>query len=121
MRNRIAVLTIAAFALWVVAMASAQNVQITKGPTVESVNPTSAVIAWSSNVNSSTVVKYGTDPNNLDQTAEAPWGGLTHRVTINNLQSNTTYYFQVQSGQAQGTGTAALSNTASFHTPAGSR
>lgn len=49
-----------------------QNMQITKGPVLEMVGDTSAVIAWSTNVPGSTVVKYGTDPNNLTQTAEAP-------------------------------------------------
>jgi phosphodiesterase/alkaline phosphatase D-like protein len=109
----------AAFLLLAFAAARAQqnqNVQITKGPVIESVTSNSAVIAWSTNVNASTMVKYGTDPNNLTQTAEAPWGGLTHRVTISNLQPNTKYYFQVQSGQGQGTGTGALSSISQFQT-----
>ena len=95
---------------------SAQNMQITKGPVLEMVGDTSAVIVWSTNMPGSTVVKYGTDPNNLTQTAEAPWGGTTHRVTLSGLQPNTTCYYQLQSGQAQGTGTAALSSVQSFQT-----
>jgi phosphodiesterase/alkaline phosphatase D-like protein len=96
-----------------------QNVTITNGPTVEDTQDTSAVIAWSTNVNASTAVKYGTDRNNLDQTAQAPWGGLTHRVTLSNLKPNTTYYFRVESAQAQGTGTQALSDISQFQTKAG--
>ncbi len=97
---------------------SQQNVQITKGPVVEFANDNSAVIAWSTNVQGSTVLKYGTDPNNLTQAAQAPWGGTTHRVHLNGLQPNTTYYFQVESAQAQGTGTGALGKVDSFQTTA---
>ena len=43
------------------------NVQIINGPVVENVDADSAQVAWSTNVNSSTVVKYGTDPSKLDQ------------------------------------------------------
>lgn len=84
----------------------AQNagVQITHGPLVEQVSPNSVVIAWTTDRPSSSVVMYGTDPNNLTQRAEAPWGQTTHRVTVQSLQPKTGYYFQVQSGQAEGTG-----------------
>jgi phosphodiesterase/alkaline phosphatase D-like protein len=44
-------------------------------------------------------VKYGTDPNKLDQTSQESWGATTHRVEIKNLQPNTQYYFNVQSAQ----------------------
>lgn len=93
-----------------------QNLQITNGPRVEHADSNSAVIAWSTNTNGSTVLKYGTDPNKLNQTAETPWGGVTHRVTIHDLQPNTTYYFQVASGQGQGTGTGAVSSVSQFKT-----
>lgn len=94
-----------------------QSVQITNGPTVEHVDANSATIAWSTNASSSTLLKYGLDRNNLDQTAEAPWGGTTHRLTLQNLQPGKTYYYQVQSGQGQGTGTGALSAIGQFSTP----
>lgn len=96
----------------------AQEAQITHGPIIEYVTDNSAIVAWSTNAPSSSVVKYGTDPNNLTQTAEAPWGQANHRVNINELQPSTTYYFQVTSSQAQGTGTGAMSNIASFRTVA---
>jgi phosphodiesterase/alkaline phosphatase D-like protein len=120
MRSRTLILALAAaFGLWLVAGAAAQNtqnLQITKGPVLEMVADTSAVIAWSTNVPGSTVLRYGTNPNNLSQTAEAPWGGTTHRVTLRNLQPSTRYYFQLQSGQAQGSGSGALSKIDSFQT-----
>ena len=95
-------------------------VQITNGPVVEIVTDTTAQVAWSTNVNCGTTLRYGTDPGHLDLTAGMPWGGLTHRVTIKNLKPNTTYYFKAESGQGQGTGTRAETGQSSFQTkPAG--
>ena len=93
-------------------------VQITNGPVVENVTDTTAEIAWSTNVNAGTTLRYGTDPGHLDQTAGMPWGGLTHRVMIKDLQPNTTYYFQAESSQGQGTGTLAQTAQSSFQTKA---
>lgn len=93
-----------------------QDVQITKGPRVENVTSDTAVVAWSTNVNASTLVRYGTEQQKLTATAEEPWGGLTHRVTVRNLRPGTTYYFQAESNQGQGTGTKAVSDVATFST-----
>lgn len=120
MQNRVGMwMLVLAFTLCFVALGMAQqsqNLQITNGPVVENVSGNSAEIAWSTNVNAASVIKYGTDKNNLSQTAQAPWGGVTHRITLQNLQPNTTYYFQVESQQAQGTGTGAMSGVSQFKT-----
>lgn len=87
--------------------------KITKGPTVEYASGTSAIVAWSTNVSGATIVHYGTDPNNLSQKAMAPWGALTHRVTLKNLQPNTTYYFKVDSTES---GKAGSSDIQKFET-----
>lgn len=103
---------------------SMAGIHIANGPRVEGVHATHAQIAWSTNVPSSAILRYGTNPNDLDQTAEAPWGGggerngdLVHRVELRNLRPNTTYYFRVDSTEARGSGTAAQSGVQSFHTP----
>lgn len=94
-----------------------QQVRIVDGPRIEYIAPTEAVIAWTTNVPSSSVVKYGTSPVSLAQTAEAPWGQTTHRVTVHGLQKNGTYYFTVESGQARnGGGAVAQSQPAMFQT-----
>ena len=94
------------------------KVKITHGPVVENgAKPTYATIAWSTNVKASTILKYGTSPNNLNQTAEARWGGVTHRVELGHLKPGTTYYYRVESTQAQGTGSQALSGVEHFRTP----
>ena len=96
------------------------SVQITHGPVVENVTDTTAIIAWSTNVNAGTLLRYGTDPQHLDQTASMPWGGLTHRVNLKDLKPGTTYYFQAESNEGQGTGTSAQTTPASFQTKSGS-
>src|SRR3569832_335589 len=82
--------------------------KITKGPTVEYASGTSAIVAWSTNVSGATIVHYGTDPNDLSQKAMAPWGALTHRVTLKHLQPNTTYYFMVDSTESGKAGSSVI-------------
>jgi len=91
-------------------------VAITHGPVVESITASTAIIAWSTNVNSGTTLRYGTDANHLNRTAGMPWGGFTHRVYLKGLQPGTKYFFQAESAKAQGTGTSATAQIMSFET-----
>ena len=93
-----------------------ERVEITQQPRVESAADNSASISWSTNVQAGSRVRYGTDRNNLSQTATAPWGAVTHRVELKNLRPNTTYYYQVISEHASGTGSSATSNIDQFRT-----
>lgn len=93
-----------------------EPVKITQGPVVENVTDSTAIIAWSTNVNAGTTLRYGEDPDNLDKTAQMPWGGFTHRVFLENLKPGTKYYFQAESAQGQGTGTKATAELKSFQT-----
>src|SRR5437868_11682877 len=105
-----------------VAQNNTQQLQITNGPTVEGVGDTWAVVAWTTNEGSSSVLHYGTDQNNLNQTAQQDYQksqssqGANHRVRIDNLQPGATYYFKVDSGQGQQSGTTTSSNTGKFTT-----
>lgn len=115
-------------ALLLVAIAAAaqqpQPLTITDGPRVEYAGVNNAEIAWTTSTGGSSVIHYGTDPNNLNQTAQEPYQSgqgprhVTHRVSIRNLQPNTTYYFMVDSGQGQGTGTEVKSPVGQFTTKA---
>lgn len=101
---------------------STSTIQITRPPMLQMLSDTAAVITWRTNAPSSSIVRYGTDPRNLTQTAQAPWGETMHTVNVPNLQPGTQYFFAVSSGQAQGTGTETKSATLSFTTqPQGSR
>lgn len=111
--------------VWVVGQAQTAAVQITNGPKVEATTDSTATIAWTTNVQASSVVRYGDDRNNLEQTgklAMAPWGGVTenggvtHRVVVKGLKPDTTYYFEVGSNEAKGTGGHIMSSVIEFHT-----
>jgi phosphodiesterase/alkaline phosphatase D-like protein len=126
MRNRILSLFVAVTFVFCLSLAAQkpEAVKITNGPVVEGVGDTWAVIAWTTNTGGSTVVRYGTDQNNLSQTAQAPYAdneatkAQNHRVRVTNLQPNTTYFFIVDSGQGEGTGTEAKSQIGQFKTKA---
>lgn len=97
--------------------------RITNGPVVKQATKDSAEISWSTDAPGSSVVKYGTNQNALDRTAEKPWGGtkesngdFNHTVWVKNLKPNTTYYYKVETGQGLGTGTEADSRTGEFRT-----
>ena len=91
--------------------------RITNGPIVESVTQTTGVVAWSTNVSSGSVVNYGVEQDRLTQRSEMPWGGYTHRVTLRQLQPDTTYFFQATSPDAKGSGEVLKSRIEQFHTP----
>lgn len=93
------------------------NVQITSGPTVQSVSDTQAIVTWATNMASSSTVRYGQSWLALNQTAQAPWGA-THTVTISGLKPNTRYFFRAESAQAENTGQQARSQFVSFTTGA---
>jgi hypothetical protein len=89
--------------------------QIVTGPALESATHNTAIIRWTANTARGTakhygIVRYGTDPTNLDQTARSPnrWNqslpNMTYRVRIDGLTPGTTYYFTVDAAQADGIG-----------------
>jgi len=100
----------------------AQAEKITDGPRVEGTGPTWAVSAWTTNTGGSSVIHYGTSANSLNQTAKSAYAdndktkAQNHRVHLKNLKPNTKYFFQVDSGQGEGTGTDAKSSVAEFTT-----
>ena len=110
------------FAMSAIGLSQNQQLQITNGPVVEGVGDTWAVVAWTTNEGASSMLHYGTDQNKLSQTAQQDYQksqssqGATHRVRIDNLQPGTTYYFKVDSGQGEQSGSSTSSNVAQFTT-----
>jgi hypothetical protein len=91
----------------------AAHVQISQGPSLEKAWSNWAIITWTSNNPGGTdqhlgVVRYGTDPKNLNRTAKSPIRlNQTHpdtvfRVRVVNLNPGTTYYYTVDSMQETG-------------------
>jgi phosphodiesterase/alkaline phosphatase D-like protein len=84
---------------------SKNQVRIISGPQLESATDRSAIVRWTTNISTSTIenstVQYGTDPKNLNLTAQSPnrWNQslpyMVHRVYLSNLQPGTTYYFRI--------------------------
>ena len=91
----------------------ASRVHITKGPALESAHDDWAIVTWTSNNPGGSdehfgVVHYGTDPKNLSQTAKShirlnPSHSYTvFRVRVDGLTPKTTYYYKVDSVNANG-------------------
>jgi hypothetical protein len=80
----------------IISTAFAVEVLITAGPVIETAESTSAVITWSTNQPSSSRVWYSEDSDDLTQIAEGAGQTTEHRVLIEGLQPNTTYFFQVE-------------------------
>jgi Purple acid Phosphatase, N-terminal domain len=91
----------------------AARVQITEGPTLELFRNNEAIIRWTSNNPGGTdehfgLVKYGTDPHNLNLTAKGhirlnqshPY--TVFRVRLEDIKPGTTYYYTVDSMAATG-------------------
>jgi hypothetical protein len=106
----------------------AASVRISKGPELESVRDNEAIITWTSNNPGGSdvhfgVVHYGTDPNNLSETAKSPIR-LNHnhpdtvfRVLVAGLKPQTTYYYTVDSMQGNGKSDGVKSKLAHFANP----
>jgi len=95
---------------------SQSGVQITNGPGVDNVTPTSAVVFWNTNVPSGAVVRYGTSQEKLTQTASASTGQTDHKAQLSNLQPGTIYYFQVQTQTSSSEGAGTKSGIGTFKT-----
>jgi len=105
----------------------AARVRITQGPELESANDQFAIIRWRSNNPGGSpehlgVVRYGTDPKNLSQTAKSPirlnpgHPYTVFRVRKDDLKPGTTYYYSVASMEASGKDDGVKSSVKHFTT-----
>lgn len=106
----------------------AANVRIIDGPSTERVDPDFAIIRWTVNTPGGSpvrygVVRYGTDPRNLNQLAKSPirlnpgHPVTVFRVRVPGLKPRTTYYYTVDSMEANGTSDGVKSGVRQFTTP----
>ena len=93
----------------------AARVRITQGPEMERIDPDFAIIRWTSNNPGGSpehygVVHYGTNPKELSRTAKSPirlnpgHSYTVFRVRMDDLKPQTTYYYTVDSMEANGNG-----------------
>src|SRR5438309_6738110 len=79
----------------------AQNaMRITGGPVIEFVGADSAIVAWSTDGQSSTVLHFGKERNYLTDQVQGLESAGTHRVRLENLQPATTYFVKAESSGA---------------------
>ncbi|MEN6423840.1 MAG: CARDB domain-containing protein [Phycisphaerales bacterium] len=76
--------------------------KITEGPKATSVTQTTASILWTTNENSDSVVKYGTSSGVYKFTRSNQLMVTSHAVSLDELKSDTTYYYRVESTDAHG-------------------
>jgi hypothetical protein len=109
------------------ASSGSERGQIVAEPALESATQNTAIIRWTASTGRGTtvhygIVRYGTDPEHLDQTARSPnrWSkslpNMTYRVRIDGLAPGTTYYFTVDAAQADGVGVGLKSSVNRFTT-----
>jgi hypothetical protein len=107
---------------------SPAGTHIIKGPKLELARYGMAIIRWTTNDPGGTdlhyaVVHYGTDPEDMSQIARSPTrlrksdATATFRVRIQGLKAGTTYYYWVESFQANGISDGAKSGMNQFIMP----
>ncbi len=62
---------------------------------IESLTPTSITVSWETEEEGVGFVQYGTDPAQLERTAPETSPLVKHRITIEGLKPQTTYYYKV--------------------------
>ena len=106
----------------------AERVEITAAPALELASDHLTIIRWTTNNPGGSpdhfgIVHYGTDPNNLSQTAKSPirlnpsHPSTIFRVRIQGLKPATTYYYTVESEEANGTSDGVTSPVNKFTIP----
>ena len=107
----------------------AEHVEVTKGPELELAHDDTAIVRWtSSNPRGDDehygVVHYGTDPEDLNQTAKGhirlnrAHPETIFRVRMEDLKPQTTYYYKVTSEGGDGESDGVESPVNKFTTPA---
>ena len=106
----------------------AARVRIIQGPTIELAKEQLTIIRWTTNNPGGYpahygIVHYGTDPRGLSETAKSPirlnpgHASTVFRVRIDGLRPRTTYYYTVDSMEANGKGDGVRSAVKHFTTP----
>ena len=106
----------------------AAQVRIIQGPKIELAKEHLTIINWTTNNPGGSpvhygIVHYGTDPNHLIETAKSPIRlnpdhlSTVFRVRLDNLEPQTTYYYTVDSMQANGKSDGVKSSVNHFSTP----
>jgi len=66
---------------------------------IAGITQNSAKVSWTTDQESQVVIEYGTSPTSLTFFAPEATKSKTHTLELNLLTSETTYYFQIKSGE----------------------
>jgi hypothetical protein len=102
--------------------------RIIEGPKIELAKEYLTIISWTTNNPGGSpvhygVVHFGTDPRSLTETAKSPirlnpnHSSTVFRVRLDNLKPQTTYYYTVDSMQANGKSDGVKGTVNHFTTP----
>lgn len=69
--------------------------QVLRGPYLNSGSETGMVLRWRTANSEVGLVKYGSSPTTLTQTATETSAKTNHEITLNGLQPNTTYFYAI--------------------------
>ena len=76
-------------------LSSLVQAEVIRGPYLQSGTPTSMVIKWRTSTATNSVVWYGPNPANLNQTTQQSGSRTDHEITLSGLQPNTTTYYAI--------------------------
>ncbi len=71
------------------------DISLTRGPYLQNGTPDGVTVRWRTNIPTDSVVLYGTDPANLNNTASNGSDTTEHGIVLSGLNSNTRYYYSV--------------------------
>jgi hypothetical protein len=74
---------------------------LTRGPYLQRASASQITVRWRTSAATDSLVRYGTDSGNLDQTASSPTAVTDHTVTMAGLAAGTRYYYSI--GNTSGT------------------
>jgi hypothetical protein len=106
----------------------AGRVHISQGPEIELATANLTIITWTVNNPGGSpvhygIVRYGSNPKDLSQTAKNPirlnptHSSTVFRVRLDELKPRTTYYYTVDSMEANGKSDGVISPINNFTTP----
>lgn len=90
---------------------------VISGITVSSISSSSAVISWTTNVGTNTVIFYGTTTSFDESAGQQLLLVTSHSITLTSLNANTTYYYRIKAEDIYGN--VATSSVATFTTTTG--
>lgn len=79
---------------------------------------TSITVNWLTDASGTSLVYYGTDPDNLDQTASGT-DGTTHEVTLDGLEPGTIYFVSAESSDGESSVQSSISSFATISESSG--